>query len=87
MPKGEVIDRIQQVPISICGVFNVALLWTDPKVLKPLPLSLDLSLRWMDIRREECLVKWQWEQLQGVARVGTLVAGGWEDLGTRTEQL
>ena len=87
MPKGEVIDRIQQVLTSICGVFNVALLWTDPKVLKPLPLSLDMSLRWMDIRREECLVKWQWEQLQGVARVGTLVAGGRGDLGARSEQL
>ena len=57
MAKGEIIDRIQQVLTSICGVFNIALLWTDAKVLKPLPLSLDVSLRWMDIRREECLVK------------------------------
>lgn len=68
MAKGEVIDRIQQVLISICGVFNIALLRTDPKVLKPLPLPLDVSLRWMDIRRAECLLKW--EQLQGVAQGG-----------------
>ena len=79
MAKGEVIDRLQQVLISICGVFNIALLWTDPKVLKPLPLSLDVSLTWMDIRRAEYLVKW--EQLQGVAQGGHTGSRWLEGLG------
>lgn len=47
MAKRQVVGRIQQMLMSICGVLNMALSWIDPKDLKPHLLPLSVPLRWI----------------------------------------
>lgn len=55
MAKGKVLGRVQEVLTSIFGVLTMALLQTDPEVLKPHPLPLSVPLRWIFGEQNACL--------------------------------